>query len=730
MRAVFLWSLLTVLWLSPLLAAAELGGRGLAASSREDGDAPVSQQTKAPERRPHDLPILNLNSSLRSAADGRNLIIPVADLWTIEQSDGTLIRSSAADEFTVQPESGKTRFVWRFAASNLRVEVTLEPGGSEGREVLARWSARCDKPGGIQATEIHFPILQAADSLQQVTSPGAFRALCNAESKVGGLYPGHSSATIQCLVAWGGGPDGLYIAAHDPDGYTKKILWKNRSIKLTYYQPDPQKAQQEFRIPYPIAIVTFRGDWQDGLDLYRRWTRAEAPWCQRGKLTDYAPKWAKNSTVWIYCATDPPLPVEELFPRMRQVFGIDGAIGVHTLGAEIQDHSNMPEGDPPAWMHALKQRQTAVLKKQDVHVLEYRNCHKHTLNYLGFDKALPHAVTWRGGTHVEGPYGGGTDFRCRCVPFGTPGSRTRGTGADRYGELIESRGYLLVEMCMGTQFWREQILREVRPIPECGLAGVYLDQLGFNPYASRCDNPQHGHPLRGGNWYVKSHEKMLEEIRSYFRSQGLERPLISHEFLSEPMIGLLNAALLDWDVRVLSYVYHPYVLSESHEPYDGFRDLQTLRLRMAQDFHAGRLPALNLPLALPGVKDVTAVLCDKNDPADQPAFGVIRRWLGVRAKWLNYLNLGDMQHDPKLLPGSGEVMTSAWRCPEGRLALFFSNITGQPQKVRIDLKAYGAQQWTVSLNKDAPKAVSAAEAGFEHTLGTDDTLVLEATPAK
>lgn len=669
-------------------------------------------------------------ASLRFGPEGRELVAPSSDLWILEAPDGSLISSSSADGFTWSTAAEETTLSWRFDAKQLNVAVRLKALG-EQQGVAARWSATCGLPEGLRVAEIHFPVFRAAASIERVTSPGAFRALCSAADKVGGLYPGHSAATIQGFAAWGGGPDGLYFAAHDPEGYTKKLLWNDRAVKFTYYQPDPQQSRKEFAVPYPVVLAAFEGDWQSGLDHYRDWTRRNAPWLQRGTLVENAPEWAKNSTVWIYSASNPPMPYEELFPRLRQVFGIRGPIGVHSLWPEIQDHSNMPEGDPPAWMRAMKARQAATLKALDIHIFEYRNCHKFTKDYPGFEAARPYAVGWRNHMHVEGPYGGGADFRCRFVPAGTPGSIRRGTGVDAYGELGD-QPYYLVEMCMGTAFWRNQVLKQVRPLTEYGMVGVYLDQLGYNPHASRCDVPGHGHPLRGGNWYLRSHEAMLKDVRKHFHDNGIARPLISHEFLSEPMIGLLNAALLDWDVTVLSYVYHPYVILESHEPYDGLTSLAALRENLAHDFHSGRMPSLDIPCSLPGVRDVSAVLRDKNNPADEPAFRLIRHWLLLRSRWLEYLNLGDMLHAPRLAPPSGKLMMSAWRSPDGRVALFFSNITDRPQKMAIDLNAYWpGRQWTESLNGRQNTALPAAKGlNIDRTLATDDTLILEGRPAE
>jgi len=55
-------------------------------------------------------------------------------------------------------------------------------------------------------------------------------------------------------------PDGLYVGAHDGQGYTKTLLWDSRAVTFTFHQPDPQKSRQELTLPYPVVFAAFEGD--------------------------------------------------------------------------------------------------------------------------------------------------------------------------------------------------------------------------------------------------------------------------------------------------------------------------------------------------------------------------------------------------------------------------------------------------------------------------------------
>jgi hypothetical protein len=286
---------------------------------------------------------------------------------------------------------------------------------------------------------------------------------------------------------------------------------------------------------------------------------------------------------------------------------------------------------------------------------------------------------------------------------------------------------------MGTEFWRRRVLDIIMPCPGYGLIGNYLDQVGYNANASRCDAIGHGHPLRGGDWYVRGHEEVLRQIIRHYRLMGVARPLLSHEFFSEPLVGLVNAALLDWDIRLYSYLYHPYIFFESHNPYDGVKDLASLREWLSHDFHSGRMPSFDVPCELPGV-DVRAVLRDKRDPADQPALRMIRHWMRVRSAWLNYLNLGTMLHSPHPASGSGQIVASAWRDPDGSTALFFSNPTDKPQKLIFDPARHApGQVWRAWLENRRPLDLPSRPGPLERELAPDETVILESprtTPAK
>ena len=157
--------------------------------------------------------------------------------------------------------------------------------------------------------------------------------------------------------------------------------------------------------------------------------------------------------------------------------------------------------------------------------------------------------------------------------------------------------------------------------------GFYLDQIGTNgdkydrgrnshgqriidqlPVASRCEaGDDHGdvnrHPSYGGDWYVKSHQKILDQIAELFP----ETPLLGGEFLDEPTVGRVN-----WlgggcgpDYHLFSYVYHEYLIflfnhygglttTEFEDPNKNTYTLSVLYWILETSIHAGMITPIGL----------------------------------------------------------------------------------------------------------------------------------------
>jgi hypothetical protein len=99
-------------------------------------------------------------------------------------------------------------------------------------------------------------------------------------------------------------------------------------------------------------------------------------------------------------------------------------------------------------------------------------------------------------------------------------------------------GNPLVPVCLSQEFWRETYSGLCDTlINSYGCSGVYMDQT-CNNYV--CYNPNHGHTVGGGNYWVKSHLKMIERIRE---KTAENNPILTGEGSGEDWIAHLDGFL-------------------------------------------------------------------------------------------------------------------------------------------------------------------------------------------
>ena len=129
-------------------------------------------------------------------------------------------------------------------------------------------------------------------------------------------------------------------------------------------------------------------------------------------------------------------------------------------------------------------------------------------------------------------------------------------------------------------------------------------------------------------------------------------------------------------------------------------DAECLRFRMAEGFCGGSM--LTVVLRDSGEIDWGAAVCDWSEPAPfQPEIvTLVRNLNAARRRWPEFLRQGDMIPAPEIecgtrvfatLARSGErrvpeILTSAWRAPDGREAAFFVNYQTQEKSFRLNCR--------------------------------------------
>ena len=100
-------------------------------------------------------------------------------------------------------------------------------------------------------------------------------------------------------------------------------------------------------------------------------------------------------------------------------------------------------------------------------------------------------------------------------------------------------GKALINMCIGTKFWRDHyssLCDSVVNIYETN--GVYMDQTCLSVM---CYDKSHNHDIGGGNYWVENSGKLINQIRS--KDFGVKKPIFTGEGSSENWLPHLDAFL-------------------------------------------------------------------------------------------------------------------------------------------------------------------------------------------
>jgi hypothetical protein len=294
----------------------------------------------------------------------------------------------------------------------------------------------------------------------------------------------------------------------------------------------------------------------------------------------------------------------------------------------------------------------------------------------------------------------------------------------------------LVPVCITQEFWRETYSGLCDTlINGYGCSGVYMDQ-SCNNYL--CYNADHGHTVGGGNYWVKSHQRLIERIREKTTEQN---PVLTGEGSGEDWIAHLDGFLtLEGSrermrgakasdiVPLFNAVYHGYAIcfgnlsGLTYPPYDDcwpkkYRSpvtetllpekyRQQMRMEQARTFVWGTQPMISN--YHPFVR--------KGRPVEMRYFAEL---VAKRKQYKDYLQYGTMMRPPKMeneyakevdmvqmtiysyktegtniFPFKKRVPTlysSAWRNNEGNILLAFTNINEEAKALSftIDLNEMG-----------------------------------------
>lgn len=506
---------------------------------------------------------------------------------------------------------------------------------------------------------------------------------------------------------------GVYVATHDPVASTKRILAQTLDDKtglrlaFDWAAPNATIPANDFEMPGPAVVELMRGDWFDAAQIYKQWARTSASWWPRDENRRDTPQWMHDVAIWAQTGGT----TQSVVGRVRDFAAF---MGVPTALHWYNWHEIPFDNDYPHYFPAKPDFREGVkaLQAAGVRVMPYIN-----------------GRLWDTDTN---------DFPTTALPAATKNEK-----GEPYTEEYGS-GQKLAAMCPTTQIWQDKVNEIVLRLlgPECGVDGVYIDQVA----AARprlCYDASHGHPLAGGHWWTtRGYWPMIKRLRTEMHKRDPNK-MITTECNAEPYVHLFDA-YLTWHFQyqnqlpVFAAIYGGRVQLFGRAYRGGPTKDLALRMKAAQSLVFGEQIGWCSP----------DVIKDKvNGP-------YMRRMARLRYALRPYLADGEMARPPQI---AGDIPTvtadwqwrkewpitdsalqaGAWRSRHGRVALIFANVTSDTLAFNLgfDAKWYGLNGEQLRLTRRTENGTAKPEivpAVFRRTvrLAPFEALACELAPLK
>ncbi|MEW6359092.1 MAG: DUF6259 domain-containing protein [Planctomycetota bacterium] len=354
---------------------------------------------------------------------------------------------------------------------------------------------------------------------------------------------------------------GLYLAAEDGKIYFKRfgvgrqnipgqMSWRIENlppIEGWPIQPGQQRTIA-YKTPYPIAVGVFRGDYHEAAAIYLEWAKGQV-WCRRGtadawptdlpapdsdELMMWTPPWFREIGFWAKYYHEPAKIVPEwaAYRKWLRVPMASHYYRYHITAFNDNDPEHLPP-DP----YLLD----GVRDAQDLGV-----------------RPMPYVLStiWD------------TDTQSWIRENGLPSSMKNDAG-EIYPWSIGQE--IFAWMCPATEQWRAKMRETCRKlIWEHGMNGVYLDVLAAGG-AMGCYDPNHGHPVHGGNYQGQGNRKLMIDLRRDIRRLDPRAAFFTEE-IDEIFLDCMDG-FLTLDISrsylpdteqvwpILTAVYHPYTIN-------------------------------------------------------------------------------------------------------------------------------------------------------------------------
>jgi len=354
------------------------------------------------------------------------------------------------------------------------------------------------------------------------------------------IYPGVS---LQCLALYDPDKYGFYAACNDSLACIKNFSFTLDSLNTLVYRmhnlPSTDSLSGSYSPAYSGVIGVFRGDWITAAEIYREWATQQR-WARDSRFkNDLTPEWLENTALWVWnrSRSDNVLvPAADI----KQRLGLPVNVFWHWWhGCSYDD--GFPEYVPPREGKESFLSAMAEAAKKEIRAVVYMNQRLWGTTTESWTKenAADYAVMDPEGnmnTHVY--------------------------------NIFSNKG--TASMCLGTQFWKDKYSSLCdSAVNTYTVNGIYMDQACS---ALLCYDPEHGHPVGPGKYWVENFGKLTHQIRAKIPEE--KQIILAGEGCGEAWLPHLDlmltlavskeryAGLSHWEtIPFFQSVYHQYSIT-------------------------------------------------------------------------------------------------------------------------------------------------------------------------
>jgi hypothetical protein len=420
---------------------------------------------------------------------------------------------------------------------------------------LSSWKITVEGIKDEQLSRVVFPIISGIKNLgdenlavpywmgEKMKNPRAHLSKIEGkEKKYEWLYPGRMS--LQCIALYNSSEKfGLYTSCNDSLAYRKDFSYTLDNLNNLTYEvsnyPSIDIKSDTYSPKYEAIIGSFEGDWINAAEQYREWG-SKQKWASESRFKKgLTPKSLEETALWEWNrgkSNNVLVPAKVLKKQLKLPVNV---FWHWWHGCSYDD--GFPEYFPPREGKASFISEMASAQKENIKSIVYMNQMQWGTDTESWKKenAQAYAVKDINGnlnTHLY--------------------------------NIFTNKS--LTTMCLGTQFWKDKYSSLCdSAVNTYQTNGVYMDQACFS---FLCYDKTHGHPIGGGNYWLKNFAKLTQQIRSKFPKN--KDVFLAGEGVSEAWLPYLDAFLTlqvsmeryagdsGWEpIPFFQAVYHQYAIT-------------------------------------------------------------------------------------------------------------------------------------------------------------------------